>query len=646
MRTVAPAALAALLATACNPSEHRGPLPDADSGGGTDSGPDEVAPPEWCDGATAHRWDPWDADDVELFPDGLLEVPDPSTPTGRGIDLSVDRAPWVAELPPLLAPAVEAGEDLSGFGTQGAVLLRFTAPVSDAPVSVEESLDGPWMLVDLAAGERVPYQAEVLEDGLTVLIWPLRPLARGTRHAFVLTTEASADDGGCVAPADATRALLFGAEALDDPLMADAATRYRDAVEALGLRPDDISVITVYTTHDDVDVARQLAAEVPDHPVEWIGAPSCSDDGALLRCEARLTVLDHRNALGLIDAGVEPVEAEIPVTIWLPNREGGPWPVVVYGHGLGSRRSEGSLVAEAMGEDGYAVVAMEAVEHGDHPSASGGSSSDDAMRFLGIDLSTVSLDARAIRGNFDQTNLDRLRLVQLLKTHPDLDGDGIPELDADHIGYLGVSLGAVLGPQLLALSPDLEGGVLSVGGARLITIVTDTTQLADYIDLIAALVGSVERFDRLTAVAQHIVDPADGGTYAPHVLRDRWDGRPGIDLLLQVARDDEVVPRTSGYALARALDLPHMEPVVEPVELLQTIDADPVVGNLPDGGTAAFFQFDRVSRDGVVQNATHVATPKSDEGTLQMQHVLSTWVRGGPVEIVDPYEALGTPPLE
>ena len=629
------AVLAALLSPAC--------ATDEPAGAGE---PGEGTPPAWCDGATVHSWDPWDADEIELFPDGLLEVADASTPTGRRLDISEARAPWLDDLPPLLGPAVLAGSDLSGFGTQGAVLLRFSAPVSSLPTTVEESIDGPWMLWDLEAGERVPYEAQVLEDGLTALIWPLRPLTKGTSHAFVLTTDAAADDGGCVAPALATQQLLYGDEALDDPLLAEAAVRYRDAIDTLGLRPDDVSAITVYTTHNDVDLARAMAAEVPDHPVSWVGAPSCEVEGATLRCEARLTILDHRNELGLVDASVEPVESEIPVTIWLPDREGGPWPVVIYGHGLGSRRTEGRLVAEHMGEEGYAVVAMEAVAHGDHPSATGGGSTDDAMRFLGLNLQTLSLDARAIRGNFDQTNLDRLRLIHLLKTEPDLDGDGTPELDPDRLAYLGASLGAILGPQLLALSPDLDAGALTVGGARLINIVTDSALLDSYVELIEALVGSAERFDRLTAVAQHIIDPVDGGTYAPHVLHDRWDDGPAPHLLLQVAMDDDVVPRTSGYALARALDLPHMEPVAETVDLLEVTGADPVVDNLPDGTTAAFFQFDRVTVDGTVQPAAHVATPKSEEGTLQLQTLLSTWVQGGSVEIMDPYEVLGTPALE
>ena len=245
-----------------------------------------------------------------------------------------------------------------------------------------------------------------------------------------------------------------------------------------------------------------------------------------------------------------------------------------------------------------------------------------------------------MRGNFDQTTLDRLRLLRLLREQPDLDGDGIPELDPSRIGYLGISLGAILGPELLALDGDIEGAVLSVGGARLMSIVTESGILADFEELITALVGSPEHFDRLVTVAQHIVDPVDSGGWATHVLRDRYDDAPAPHILLQVGMHDDVVPPVSGHMLARAFAAPHLEPVVEAVSLLEVIDEEPLVGNGPDGETVAFFQFEEVTRNGETGPAYHVATPSSDEGKLQLQHFLETWAVDGIPEVVDPYRVL------
>jgi len=636
-----PHLLLPLLAIACgsDPKE-----PGTQDSGGAD------APPVYCEGVTAHRWDITDTSDADLFPDGLLEKPDTSTPTGRRIEISPETAAWLPSTPDLLMDALLGLNDNSGFGTLGGILLRFDGGgVSDVPLTADDSVtDGGWQLLDLgsASPERVPFEARVLEDGATVVLWPLRPLRLGTPHAFVLTTEATADDGGCIAPTDTTKALLYGDSLPDHPHAEETAGRYRDVLDQVGLRPDDVSVITAFTTHNETGTYLDLAQVADEEPVEWTSFEGCSDRGVVLECTVYTTVLDRRNELGLIDPTVTPNEQSIPVTVWIPDGGEGPWPVVVYGHGLGSSRGEGYLAARLMAEEGVAVVSMEAVSHGDHPSApDGGDSYAAALGFLGLDLTNLSINPRLLRGNFDQTNLDRVRLLKLIREHGDIDGDGQPELDGDKVGYLGVSLGAILGSQLLAVSPEIDGAVFSVGGGRLMSIVTDTEALTDFEDLIAVLIGSKERFDRLVPIAQHVVDPADSGLWGAHVIKDRFDDAPAPSILLQVGIHDEVVPKTSGFALARAMGLPHLTPVAEEVPLLAHEDG-PLAGNSDDGmATHAFFQFDRVTRSGEVVPARHIETPTSDEGQHQMGRFLTTWLHDGVPEAIDPYTELGTPEL-
>ena len=608
------------------------------------------APPVYCDGSTAHRWDITDTDDVDFFPDGLLEVEDPNSPTGRGIVVTDETARWLPGTPSLLMEGVLSLNRMSGFGTLGGVLLRFTGgTVQSVPQTADESVSGTgWQLLDLGGDtpERVPFEVKVQEDGITAVVWPLRPLRLGTPHAFVLTTDALADDGGCIAPSPTTQALLYGDALPDHPHAAETATRYRAALDQIGLKPDDVSVFTAFTTHDETLAWRAMVDEVDQESAAWGDTASCSERGELLQCTVYTTVLDRRNAEGLVDPSVEPVESAIPVTVWLPNNGStGPYPVLMYGHGLGSRRTEGYLAAELLTDYNVAVVAMEAVSHGDHPSADG---RDDnyaaALGFLGLDLSTFTINPNLMQGNFDQTNLDRRRLLNLIHDEPDFNGDGIADFDTDFIGYVGVSLGAILGPQLLTMSPEVDGALFSVGGARLMNIVTDSEAITEFEAIIVTLVGTKERFDRLVPIAQHVIDPADSGTWSAHLLRDRWDDAPSPHLLLQVGLADEVVPKTSGAAMARALGLPHMMPVAESVALLDEVEG-PLSANSTDGATHAFFQFDRVSDGGRTVPAEHIATPTSPECQLQMQQFLEGWLDDGAPTVVDPYEALGTPAL-
>lgn len=318
-------ALATLLTGCAGAPEGKGA---ADTGGAIDS------PPAWCEGATAQQWEPATATEVELFPDGLLEVADPSSPTGSRLDPA--RVAWTALVPPLLSEAVLVVSELSGFGTMGGMILRFDAPVAGIPADADASLSDPgWQLVDLDTRppSRVPFEAELLDGDRTVRLWPLRPLRQGARHALLVTTAARAADGGCLSPAGATRALLHGETG--DPVLADAAPRYREALTALEVPAAEVSALSVFTVHADVDVVQSMADLEAQEPVSWTSAPDCAPRGELIECTLTMTVRDRRNALGLVDPDVEPVEAEIPLTIWMPDTPG-PHPVVVYGHGLGS----------------------------------------------------------------------------------------------------------------------------------------------------------------------------------------------------------------------------------------------------------------------------------------------------------------------
>lgn len=620
---------------------------DAANDGTADAGPSLLE--GVCDGTTAHRWSPFESDDVEFFPDGVLMRADEQSPTGWRLDYSAELAPWLADTPPLLQQGLQALNRMSGFGTLGGTLLRFSAAVGDdLPGTAAESLTSEaWRWYDLSGDspKRVPFEATVLEDGITVVLWPLVPLRRDAEHAVVVTTAAAARDGDCIAPSDATRHLLAGGTGVD--AYERAAPRYLDALERIDLDPTAVSAVSVYRTHDDVGPMLRAAQQMLETQPEWGAWDGCRERGSLLECETSTTVLDARNEFGLVDDEVVPVEAEIPVTLWMPTEGTGPWPVLIYGHGLNSERDEGWEIARRVSDEGVIVVAMEAVEHGEHPSVDPSDPSEPALRFLGVDLEGLAIDAEAIRGNFNQTNLDRLRLVRLLRTRPDIDGDGVDDVDTSLLGYVGASLGALCGAGLLATSADIDAAVLTIGGARLLSIVTDSELLADFQGIIELLVGSQEAFDRLAPVAQHVVDPADPGLWAAHLLHDRFDDRVPPHLLVAVGMEDDVVPPASGRALARALRIDHMPPIAEPLELVAQLDEAPVSGNVADGQrTAVFFQYDRVTRNGGEPGpARHTASAKSDQSAEQIRTFFTTLRDDGLPVVVDPYEVLGTPAL-
>jgi hypothetical protein len=55
--------------------------------------PADVAPPPTC-GEVALRYAPFVSDELELFPDPLHTVDDPTSPTGQRLLIDPTRAPW------------------------------------------------------------------------------------------------------------------------------------------------------------------------------------------------------------------------------------------------------------------------------------------------------------------------------------------------------------------------------------------------------------------------------------------------------------------------------------------------------------------------------------------------------------------------
>jgi len=328
----------------------------------------------------------------------------------------------------------------------------------------------------------------------------------------------------------------------------------------------------------------------------------------------------------------------------MPSERSGPLPVIFYGHGLNSKRWEGRELAKRFVPEGWIVIAADAMFHNEHPTNNGGDLA--ALDFLGLDLDAFSLDALALRGNFNQTTLDRLHITRWIAGNPDVDGDGDADIDGTQMVYWGVSLGGMLGASLLALEPDFDTSILHVAGGRLLTFATDTEAIAPFKNLIYRRVGSEALFYQLLPVASSLVDAADPATWGAWVLKNRLVGETSPHLLFPVALEDEVVPPSTSRALARALGIPHIEPVASPVSLLPVL-SPPVSGTLSDGAvTAGYFQHDRITTDdGVIEPAGHTSTPVSAESLHQVRRFLSDWRSGETPTIVDPYSELGTPPL-
>ncbi len=285
---------------------------------------------------------------------------------------------------------------------------------------------------------------------------------------------------------------------------------------------------------------------------------------------------------------------DVPFTLVLPSADLSHVPVVVFQHGLGAERSDVFAVADALAGAGWAVLAIDIPFHGMRALGStvdihhrfGSTSGPDGfgdrtgmdiyLEYLGI------IDDRGelppfhpvyVRDVLRQSAVDLMTAVRLIRegdwtSARSVDGLSSLGFAADPLGFIGVSLGGIVGMVFVASEPEIGAAVLDVTGGDLGRLVEGSATFSSlFLTLLLPRLGlDPEAIDPSAypvsfhpelALYQTLLDGGDSMSFA-RVVSDR-----PLDLLFQMAEDDEVVPNNATEALARAAGA-------------QIVDADPV----------------------------------------------------------------------
>ena len=389
---------------------------------------------------------------------------------------------------------------------------------------------------------------------------------------------------------------------------------------------------------------KAVADEVLTRNYTWLPNASCEETSQYEVCEVAFKAWDFRDPKMIITTETQS-QWTLVARIFLPLNRTEPLPVLIYGHGLNSGRTEADQLADEFSENGdFALVALDSLMHGDHPTRLPDSMIP-ALDFLGVKITEARVDGAAMHGNFTQTVVDRLQLLQLIRRQPDFDGDGIDDFDPSRIGYFGVSLGGMLGSLFLANTHNIPAAVMSISGGRLIQFLSDIPQLEPFRPALNNLAGGEVKAERVVLFAQTLVDSADPATFAQFILKDRLypDSMPP-HLLMPVADQEHRTTRdrifTRQSTRHTAYWSGHHRGVRTRATKRTASDNTALV-------TAGYFQFDRISNDEQTRaGLQHAKLPPSPEALLQTRHFLGGWLADETPEIINPYEQLNTPELE
>ena len=250
----------------------------------------------------------------------------------------------------------------------------------------------------------------------------------------------------------------------------------------------------------------------------------------------------------------------------------GGWPVVVFGHGLGSRKETLFVFAPQLATAGFASIAIDFVGHGDRAVRVSNNAAIGCADVSGNPPEPsshpqcyapfLSTDLAATRDSFRQTVLDLQRLVKAL-TACGTTNCGNLKIDPNHIAYAGQSLGGILGSLAVATTPAYKGAVLNVPGVGWLDILENTENLTIRCSLVDALIDAgiltgakfdpmagtglctsqdwqtQPGFQQFRAIARWVLDPADPANFTKMLAMRRF--------LIQEVVGDKVVPNIATF---------------------------------------------------------------------------------------------------
>jgi dienelactone hydrolase len=154
---------------------------------------------------------------------------------------------------------------------------------------------------------------------------------------------------------------------------------------------------------------------------------------------------------------------EIPGVLWIPeNADAGVRPLILMGHGGGQHKQAPDLVARAhrfVTEGGFAVVAVDAPEHGERPKSEEFAGLVGGLRAAIGAGGDGSAEVAAMHAFLEDRSVQEWQAVLTAIQQLDTVGPG-------PVGYWGTSMGCGLGVPFVAAEPRVRAAVLGLLGVH------------------------------------------------------------------------------------------------------------------------------------------------------------------------------------
>jgi hypothetical protein len=558
----------ALLITACSESEDPSGIPE----------PEPAV--EWvtleCDPiAPAYCGHP--------FPSNVVTVADPSTPTGRRVQLSDAMMPSTRSGNVAMASRWSSRD---GFSPGSGPMVHLPGATDEGlptAFSIERSVadDSPTILLDTETGERVPHFAELdataTDRSRAVLfIRPARRLADARRYVVALRGVLG-EDGEPLPASKAFAALRDRTEMpeIDErrALYADIFARLTDA----GVERAEVQLAWDFTTASEANNTQWLVhmrdeglAMAGDAPrFEITSAENDFDPRVAWKIEGTFEVplyLDVPGPVSVMNFGAdglpEPTRTEsFAFELLIPDSANeSPAALLQFGHGLlGSRDEiESDHFLDFIDRYHYAIFSTDWI----------GLSEPDSP-FLGVILDSGRIeDYEGAFARTMQAMLNALVLQRVIANGVAQDPAYASLLDPSQRFYYGISLGGILGTLYMTLSPDVQRGALDVMGTPFGLLLARSAAFDSFFDIALAAYEDPRDLQLALALVQLFWDRAEPIGFLPQLQAQSQQ-----QVMMRAAIGDHSVPTVGAHVLARSLSAPHVGSGLREVYGLTPVDS-------------------------------------------------------------------------
>ena len=550
---------------------------------------------------------PWELGACNPLDEAMCALPYPSlfhmreadTPTGWRLAYTASALPMntkgVAMDPKYL-------DEKDGFSVLGALLFAFpdvdlTGTLTHETLGDYTDADAKTVLLDAESGERVAHFVELDMRALKpserlIVVQPATPLAHGKRYIFA--ARGLGKQGGGLVAASPAFAALRDKVGTDDPSVEGQRVHYNldvfPALAAAGFARGELQIAWDFVTVSEAnslgrmqwlrdDVLDAIGFDGPDYEITSSKDEDCGDPDVQIgrTIELVMTAPNYSvedKAGSLLTRGPDGMPTrngttEVEVLLRIPcslidqeaPRSGR---VVQYGHGLlGDRgEAESGYLSRMANQFGWVILASDWT----------GMKSEDVLPIIQI-LSEDATNFPAIPERSMQGFTEFIAAMRLatgkLRTDPLLtftsEEGPYSAIDPERRSYYGNSQGGILGGAYLALSPDIDRGVLGVGGMPYVLLLPRSADFENFFTILNGAYADHRDIMLLIALFQNLWDPGEGAGWSWKMNREPDPKVGAKQVLMQVAIGDAQVTNVGAQIQARAFGASTVAPQTKPV---------------------------------------------------------------------------------